>query len=149
MYEKDIPFQMGDRASNPHPWGQIPCLQDGELVLFESGAILMYLADKYDQSSMDTPAKRAEANKWCMWANASLDPVLFKENERGQGIGTGAGDENKKLRVLDTLLASRAYLLSSPSGGGVGGGGRRVGFRWLMWRWRATCYTFRSSSVHG
>ena len=46
-----------------------------------------------------------------MWANSSLDPILFKENERGQVIGTGAGTENKKLRVLDNILLKSNYLL--------------------------------------
>ena len=56
--------------------------------LFESGAILLYLADMY--GGLDTPAKRAEASKWVVWANASLDPVLFIENERGGVIDSGA-----------------------------------------------------------
>lgn len=32
---------------NPHPFGQIPCLKDGSIEIFESGAILLYLAQKY------------------------------------------------------------------------------------------------------
>ena len=48
---------------------------------------------------------------WCVWANATLDPVLFKENERGQVIGTGAGEENRKLRMLDAQLEGKEYLL--------------------------------------
>ena len=57
LHEIDIPFTMGNRVENPHPFGQIPCLKDGETVIFESGAILMYLADKYHQ--LDTPEKRS------------------------------------------------------------------------------------------
>jgi|LauGreDrversion2_2_1035103.scaffolds.fasta_scaffold725789_1 glutathione S-transferase len=43
---------MGNRMDNPHPWNQIPCLKDNDIVIFESGAILMYLADKYNQKEM-------------------------------------------------------------------------------------------------
>lgn len=76
--------------------GQIPALRDATdsdaetppVELFESGAILLYLADMY--GGLDTPAKRAEASKWVVWANASLDPVLFIENERGGVIDSGA-----------------------------------------------------------
>ena len=50
--------------------------QMGDLQVFESGAILMFLADKY--GGLDTPEKRAEVNKWIVWANASLDPICFK-----------------------------------------------------------------------
>jgi len=111
-HEANIPLQMGDRSNNPHPFGQIPCLVGEEgTVVFESGAILSYLSDKYQPQVMDTPEKRAEVCKWLVWANASLDPVLFKENERGQVIGTGAGEENRKLRVLDTILSTRPFLL--------------------------------------
>ena len=48
---------------------------------------------------------------WLVWANSSLDPILFKENERGQVIGTGAGVENKKLRKLNDILSTSKYLL--------------------------------------
>ena len=55
---------------------------------------MMYLADCY--GGLDTPAKRADANKWVVWANASLDPVLFIENERGQVLDSGASARNLK-----------------------------------------------------
>jgi len=42
----------------------------------------MFLADKY--GGLDTPEKRAAVGKWVMWANASLDPICFVENDRGQ-----------------------------------------------------------------
>ena len=90
LHELELPFESASPGdpNNPHPFGQIPALRDttddkaSPVELFESGAILMYLADRY--GGLDTPAKRADANKWIVWANASLDPVLFIENERGQ-----------------------------------------------------------------
>ena len=36
-----------DRAGLPNPFGQIPALTDDDVEIFESGAILLYLADKY------------------------------------------------------------------------------------------------------
>jgi glutathione S-transferase len=39
-----------------NPFGKVPALSDGELNLFESGALLTYLADKYGDT--DTPEKR-------------------------------------------------------------------------------------------
>ena len=111
LHELDVPFTMGNRIDNPHPFGQIPCIKDGETVVFESGAILMYIADKYDQEQLNTPEKRSAVCAWLVWANSSLDPILFKENERGQVIGTGAGVENKKLRTLDNILSKSKFLL--------------------------------------
>ena len=48
------------------------------------------------RGGLDTPAKRADASKWVVWANASLDPCLFIENERGGVIDSGArqGERN-------------------------------------------------------
>ena len=112
MNELALPFQVVPKdAANPHPFGQIPCLVDGQASVFESGAILLYLATKYDSFVDDQ--EKADCFSWCVWANASLDPVLFKENERGQVIGTGAGQENRRLRGLDTALAGKQYLCHS------------------------------------
>lgn len=84
LLEQQIPFEMRPPQSR-HPFGQVPYLVDGSTEVFESGAILLYLADKY--GGLDTPEKRALYTKWVMWANASLDPVCFVE-ENGRVIGT-------------------------------------------------------------
>ena len=112
LHELDVPFDAkspGD-PNNPHPFGQIPALRDGEVEAWESGAILMYLADRY--GGLDTPAKRADANKWVVWANASLDPVLFIENERGQVLDSGArrAESPKALTRLESVLSQREFL---------------------------------------
>lgn len=102
LHELGVPFALRPPhdSGNPHPFGQIPALLDFTDVedderaetdgvkLWESGAILAYLADRH--GPLDTPARRADAGKWIHWANASLDPCLFKENERGQVLDTGA-----------------------------------------------------------
>lgn len=100
-----------DRSSPdfPHPFGQIPAMRDGTLNIFESGAILMYLADKY--GGLDTPEKRAEASKWVVWANATLDGICFLEDGNGRVLGTGLRDEPKQIGQLDQLLAEREFIL--------------------------------------
>jgi len=96
----------------PHPFGSIPaCSDEGGVGLFESGAILMFIADKY--GGLDTPEKRAEVGKWVMWANASLDPICFMENERGQVVGTRLAGEPKAVFVLDKLLSQSDFLLGN------------------------------------
>ena len=59
-----------------HPFGKVPALvcPDGTPV-FESGAILSYLADRY--GGLDTPEKRAKQQSWVVWANATLAPAVF------------------------------------------------------------------------
>ena len=59
-----------------HPFGKVPALvcPDGTPV-FESGAILSYLADKF--GGLNTPEKRAHQMSWVVWANATLAPAAF------------------------------------------------------------------------
>jgi len=76
--------------------------------LFESGAILNYIADKY--GGLDSPAARAEAGKWVSWANASLDPVCFVENDKGQVLETRLRGDPPVLRTLDDLLKKQAFV---------------------------------------
>lgn len=100
-----------DRNSKefPHPFGSIPALLDGDQKVFESGAILMYLADKY--GGLDTPEKRAEANKWVVWANATLDPICFKEDGNGRVLDTGLRGENRRLGRLNQILKDQEFIL--------------------------------------
>ncbi|CAM9270373.1 unnamed protein product [Heterosigma akashiwo] len=101
-----------------NPFGKLPVLgirgaqaaAGGPLNLFESGAILLYIADKY--GGLATPEDRAEAGQWVAWANASLGPALFVKEVRERSLG-------ETLGALDRLLAQREYLLP-PSGGGDG-----------------------------
>lgn len=59
-------------AKNPN--GRIPCLEDGEFVLWESNVIVRYLAKKYGQGSF-APANIQTwyaAEKWMDWASLSF-----------------------------------------------------------------------------
>lgn len=118
LFEIGQEFDMVDAASVdrrsaefPHPFGQIPALRDGEVSVFESGAILLYLADKY--GGLDTPEKRAEANKWVVWANATLDGICFKEDGNGRVLDTGLRGEPKAVATLDAILADREFILGN------------------------------------
>jgi len=59
---------------------------------------------------LDTPAARAKVGKWVVWANATLDPILFKENDNGKVIGTGAGGNPKGLMRLESVLENQQWL---------------------------------------
>ena len=99
LHELDAAFEMGPLEMNPHPFGQIPCLKDGDVEIFESGAILLYLAQKY--GGLNSAEAMAEVTKWVVWANSALDPILFLENERGQVIGTRMTQNPKGIQVCD------------------------------------------------
>lgn len=91
LHELGLPFtlQLVDRANNAHqqpaylalnPNGQIPVLRDGDLVLYESAAICMHLADRQPASGLlpapGTP-ERAQAYKWLVWMTNTLQATLM------------------------------------------------------------------------
>jgi glutathione S-transferase len=51
-----------------NPMGKVPTLTDGNLVLTESGAILLYLAQKYDSSYPQTLEQQAKIYQWVLSA---------------------------------------------------------------------------------
>ncbi|MFG6457656.1 glutathione S-transferase family protein [Roseateles sp. BYS96W] len=89
LEEMGIPFTLRvvDRANNEHkspaylklnPNGLIPVLVDGDLVLYETAAILMHLADCHAgfAPAPGTP-QRAEYYKWMVWLTNTLQAMLI------------------------------------------------------------------------
>ena len=82
-------LRLVDRTLNAHkqaaylalnPNGQIPVLVDGELVLYESAAICLHLADRLPATAWLPPlgsAERAQAYMWLMWMSNSLQAMLM------------------------------------------------------------------------
>ena len=107
-------------AINPN--GRIPTLVDGEIVLFESMAINLYLAKKYggDLYPRDE-AGEALTNQWTIWGMTELEPifmqmvlhkVMLPEAQRDPARVKAAEKEiQRPLAVLDQTLATRDYLV--------------------------------------
>jgi glutathione S-transferase len=116
-------------AINPH--GKVPGLVDGELALFESGAILLYLGDKYGVEKGLWPAgagqARADAVCWTVWAMAELGnymmqylyhgldtPFSYKSEDRSKACAEY--NQSQFIRGLDALqarLQNGEHLLGS------------------------------------
>jgi glutathione S-transferase len=58
------------------PFGQVPVLQDGDLTLFESGAILLHIAQKSEALLPADTTGRAHATAWMFAALNSVEPML-------------------------------------------------------------------------
>jgi glutathione S-transferase len=59
-----------------HPFGQIPTYEDGDLVLFESGAIVFHIAQRYEGLLPDDPNARARAITWMFAALSTVEPPI-------------------------------------------------------------------------
>ncbi len=108
-------------AINPN--GRIPTLIDGDLTLFESMAINLYLARKYDGGLQPkTLEDEARAVQWSFWGMTELEPslmqmvlnkVMLPEPQRdAEAVKAAEAAIQKPLRVLDDTLAERTHLVS-------------------------------------
>lgn len=85
-----------------------PSLPAGRLQLFESGAILLYLAELSGQESQ-SPADRAMAAQWVLFANATLATALFVPSSREREF-------TPLMTVLDRQLAGGRPLVGEAWG---------------------------------
>lgn len=86
-----------------NPVGKVPAIVDGDFKLWESGAILLYLADKYDPT-VTTAEHRAELAQWVVFANATFGPNVFIASTREQEMP-------RLLSFLNQHLEQRTFLL--------------------------------------
>lgn len=66
-----------------HPFGQIPTYEEGDLVLFESGAIVFHLAETRAGLLPDNPTARARAVTWMFAALNTVEPPVFDRDLLG------------------------------------------------------------------
>ncbi|HFJ4509901.1 TPA: glutathione S-transferase family protein [Salmonella enterica] len=117
-------------AMNPN--GLVPLLKDDEtdLLLWESNAIVRYLAAQYGQNRLwvDNPARRAEGEKWMDWANQTLSPahrvllmglVRTPPEKRDQAaIEAGIEKCDSLFALLDDALARQPWFSGDNFGTG-------------------------------
>jgi glutathione S-transferase len=60
------------------PFGQVPMLREGELTLFESGAIVLYLGERSETLLPRDPHARARVTAWLIAALNSVEPMMFE-----------------------------------------------------------------------
>ncbi len=60
------------------PWGQVPVLNDNEIEMFESGAILLHLAEKDERLMPRDAQARARTISWLFAAYNSVEPIMFE-----------------------------------------------------------------------
>ncbi len=61
-----------------HPFGQIPTYEDGDLALFESGAIMLHIAERHPGLLPDDSDARARAITWMFAALSTVEPPIVE-----------------------------------------------------------------------
>jgi len=105
-------------AINPN--NKIPAIVDRDtgIPVFESGAILLYLAEKADRFLPTTPAERMQCLSWLFWQVGGLGPMAgqahhfraFASEEVPYGIKRYTDECNRLYGVMDRRLAQHEYL---------------------------------------
>jgi len=94
---------------------------DGPLPIFESGAILLHLAEKAGRFAPTDPRGRKEMMEWLFWQVGNLGPmagqlshfVNYAQGEHAYSKQRYANKYNRCLGVLERRLAGRDYILDS------------------------------------
>lgn len=103
------------------PLCQLPVFEDNGQVIIESGAICVYLADKYPEKNLGPGTQPAEYFQWCFYCFGSLEPALigllvhtrYLPEERRSAFAAEMHQEqlNKVLDHLESHMNGRDFLL--------------------------------------
>ncbi|WP_437521930.1 glutathione S-transferase family protein [Sorangium sp. So ce726] len=106
-----------------NPAGKLPVLVDGDLVLTESVAIVLYLAEKYPDKGLlpADPRERAKVNQWLLFAATELEQPLWRiarhkflypEDKRQPGDIPVAREDFKAMAdVLEKHMDQRQFVV--------------------------------------
>src|SRR5580704_3144860 len=109
-------------AKNPN--GRVPVLEEDGFVLWESNAILAYLASRQPIPSLlpAKPRQRAEVDRWLYWESTRLSPAVWKvgyekivkpfakQTPDAALIAAGTAEFGSAARVLDDALTGKDYV---------------------------------------
>lgn len=106
-----------------NPAGKVPVLVDGDLVIPESAAIVLYLAEKYPEKRL-LPADlgaRAQVYRWVMFAMTELETPLWRitrhstllppEKRLPQDIALAREDFTRMAAVLEQHMEGRSFIV--------------------------------------
>jgi glutathione S-transferase len=107
-----------------NPWGQVPTLEDGDLVLTEAAAIMMHIADRFPAAGLSAAVgtrSRSELYRWLAYLSTEVQqtymrwfyPARFTTDPNGVAGVQAAAEAALRRHVewADAQLAGRAWLV--------------------------------------
>ncbi len=129
LEEAGIPYQsrllkMGEQDKPEYralqPFGQVPIFEEDGFVLFETGAIVLHIAERSEALLPKEPQARARATQWVIAALNSIEPFLmqvalidlFYASEEWAKLRRPGAVEfaQKRLKGLSDALGNKRYL---------------------------------------
>jgi glutathione S-transferase len=98
-----------------HPFGQIPTYQEGDLALFESGAIVLHIAERHAGLLPGDANARARAITWMFAALNTVEPPIF-DRSLAKILERDEPWYEQRLRVLEDSIRKRLADLSARLG---------------------------------
>src|ERR671919_337326 len=98
-----------------HPFGQIPTYEEGDLTLFESGAIVLHIAERHAGLLPDDANARARAIAWMFAALNTVEPPIV-ERSMATLLEQDKSWYEERLPMLEKRVRDRLEQLSSRLG---------------------------------
>lgn len=135
LEELGLPYEINKMAFHPkdlksdehrarHPLGRVPVLEDDEVSIFESGAIVEYVFERHQNGGLKPPADSPLFPAYLQWFHYCegmvmppintivVQTILLPEDRRDMTVlGQAQRLLTKSLAPVETALAGRAYLI--------------------------------------
>ncbi|MBJ22758.1 MAG: glutathione S-transferase family protein [bacterium] len=135
LEELELPYEINKMAFHPkdlksdshrarHPLGRVPVLEDGELTLWESGAIVEYILERYKNGGLKPAVGAAEYPAYLQWFHYCegmvmppvntivVQTVLLPPDRRDEtALGQAQRLLTRALAPVDEALAGNEYLI--------------------------------------
>ena len=118
-----------DEHRKRHPLGRVPVLEDGEISIFESGAIVEYIISRHSDGSLKPKVNDLNYPKYLQWFHYCegmimppmntivVHTLILPEERRDEEVLRQAKNLlSKALKPVDSLLENNLYLIGNLSG---------------------------------
>ena len=141
--ELDLPYELeiyplGDKSMRTpeylkvHPLGRVPALEDGDLTIFESGAIVQYVLDRYGNGTMVPNSASPDYPTYLQWLHYAegmimpqiniivVETIFLPEERRNQtNVDRATKLLTRMLTAVDMHLLDREFLAGEFSGADI------------------------------